>query len=182
VYDLNDIGYARERLTDTIVRYNRRAVWVKHITGQGKVTFEYLSTGTRRTCELHELNLKSPLLGYVNTEKSPSYVVRRPMRRDWRQGLRHNNLTCIGYNARDIRGIPNADLARTIKGRYPNFKEVMESYELGDVKGLAWSRQWALVKGAVWYKGLKVGAIKRGAPKLSGPYTYLQESLEESIK
>jgi len=183
VYDLKDINYAKERLVDTIVRYNRRAVWVKLIDAGGQCTFEYLTTGTRRVCALHELDLKSPLLGYVNTENSPCYVVRRPMRRDWRQGLRHNNITCIGFNARETRGIPSADLARTIKGRYPKFDEVIESFKLGDRKGLAWCRTWAVIKSTLYYKGINVGAItKEGKPGLSQQFHYLQESLEESMK
>jgi hypothetical protein len=176
-----DLEYARQRLVGTIVRHAGFAVRIIKIYSKEEVSIVRLATGVASMVPLNKLNIKSPPLGYVNTDHGPQYLVRKPKRDDWRQGLRNNNLAIINGRV-PIDYLPDRGIARTIRGFYPSFKECMDTMQLHDKhNGLAFHRHWAITPNYLQYKGKTVGEVWEGEFRLVGACKHLQESLDEAM-
>ena len=110
MYTDDNPEYVNGRLQQTIIRLNSgvpvycEGTW--RVMGgeqrEGPIRLMYRSISLSNFGELKkkligEFNLSSPPLGYINYEGSAYFVSRRPMRRDWRQGIRKSNLAISRY-------------------------------------------------------------------------------------
>lgn len=178
-----DADYAGSRLNGTVVRYGEDPVMVQHVDENVVCHCYVLDTGKEIQVPLSDLNLVPVPLGYINSPgRNAYYAVRRPMRRDWRQGLRYNSMVITDRPVAPEE-IPWIDIARTIRGKYPTFKELVESLERDELtKTTAWSRQYALTPEAtVKYCGTTIGHLKNGTLIFKEDFTYLKESFEETL-
>jgi len=137
-----DGDYAHSRLLHTLVRHNDVPVQVLHVSNNlmccvsevlGRSVKEY-------TVHLDELVLSSPPLGFVNGSRGCTYLCRKPMRRDWRQGLRVNTTVAQTYN------LNNLDLeliALCMKGKFPKKSTALKKLRAG-AKEVAISREFSL--------------------------------------
>ena len=177
----DDYEYANSRLTETIVRLKGEPVYIFRV-GIGMVT-NYATLddfNTIKTCKTEELDLKPVPLGYCNYNKQACYLTRIPMRRDWRQGLRHGNFTSL--SGVDANRIPYDVLRQCILGDYPTFNGAVEAVK--KVKSMAWHRHWAVDSQLqIFHKGgnRPVGVLDNGQVVLSSKYQYLKEALKESL-
>lgn len=177
-----DHDYAHSRLCDTIVRRQEAPIYV-HSVGRGmEVTYSLLTAlGESLKCDLDELDLHPVPLGYCNYNKYAAYLSRVPMRKDWRQGLRHGNFTSVNA-AISAERIPYDALQQVIMGHYPTLKGALDAVR--KVKSMAWHRHWAVNNGLeVFYKGspTPVGAIEEGKVILTSRCGYLTEALGEAV-
>lgn len=184
MYD--DLEYAKGRLEDTIVRVGNEPLHVEEVFYSNEedesmsCTGHLLFSGKAVQVSLSDIILESSPLGYVNhtDEQEASYFVRKPMRNDWRQGLRPGNMTVCGkevvYRSR------LEDLAYTIKGIYPTIKECNDMLDRG-WQVVAFCRDFALSQTKkIFYKGRPVGTYDKMFT-LDEKYKYLSEYLNEAV-
>lgn len=139
MYDCSE--YAESRLSETIVRKGDMPVRVLEVDGDFSCSVrDELGELGVFAVGIEELNLKSPPLGFVNTRSGCEYLVRRPMRRDWRQGVRSNSVVSTGTGNQAMM----RDIAACIKGDYPSIKEARGMVRSGNA--VAVSRDIALTK------------------------------------
>lgn len=179
MYD-GDCQYAITRLEHTVVRLRGEPVFVDYLEEEGD-TFHVrrLVNMEEVTCKLEELDLVPIPLGYVNFAGRASYVVRKPMRHDWRQGARTQNCTTLsGIN---ITRIAFTEMVNTILNKFPAFEEAIKNARKGF--SCAWHREWAVNgKLEVVYKGTKVvGTVIDNKVALKEQYLYLSEALAEAL-
>lgn len=179
----DDYEYADSRLNGTIVTHNSLPFYVNRIRLDGIAEGSYLG-GDRAEVEAKSLDLLPVKLGYVNADRDCSYMARKPMRRDWRQGLRPENMASLDAKF-DPFGMSLSLLKDTILGIYPKFADLLKPQANPFVDGFrmrAWDRHWALAADkSVWYKGEKVGKLVNDIPTLLDKYSYLKEALEETL-
>lgn len=180
-----DYAYANTRLQETIVYTDEGVpVHVHRVREDGSADVcpvAALANPEYRRTPLARLNVRPGRLGYINYNGSVSYVKRLPKRRDWRQGLRYNNITSSGpLSAHDI---PLWNFDDMLRNRYPTFRAVLSTIDGGDAQDMAWSRQWALTRDKrILYRGVDiVGKVVDGVPLLSPEFQWLQESLQETL-
>jgi hypothetical protein len=176
----DNIPYAKQRLENTIVMYQGEPITILGIDEDAEVTFCYLKNGDGRTAHLDELDLVGQnKLGYVNYGLGSYHVVRKPMRNDWRQGIRMGNLTFSGDEG--FHRIPNKEFRDTILGIYPSFATAKKLIKDGYQK-VAFSRNFAINSaGQLLYKDRIVGTYDILA-KLEGKFNYLTESLNDLLE
>lgn len=191
---VNDPGYVDGRLRQTVVRLNTGApVYVESVrameVGEGLMVFykpiNISSFGSMRRESIEELDLTSPPLGYTNYDGKSYFLSRYPMRRDWRQGLRRDNLASStdGKGLRPYTFSSLLPLVIPILKSYPSYKETVERVE--DIyTSCAFTRNFALDdRGRIWYKGREVvGKDKEGAPQLLEDFFWLEELLVEEMQ
>lgn len=179
--------YAGNRLNESIVTHKDQPVRVLACGGgENKrivVSVEYLNTGNKSKIPLEDIDLTPVKLGFVNTNRGIGYLARISLRKDWKQGLRMNNLrSCFGVGIDDLRDI---DLYRVIKGKYPSFNTALENTVCDGIPR-AFSRNFAIAivndTPSLFYKwaGI-VGTIENGRPKIATEFEYLLQELEGSI-
>lgn len=172
--------YAANRLNETMVMLNGRAFFVNHIDIEEAVVtgIVYEPMAKRAHCQLHELDITPVQLGYVNDDVACTYLVRAPMREDWRQGLRHNSMrTSDGRRADHISW---NSIAATVENKFPSIKEAIQ--QVADRMLVAFSRSFAISnQGGVFYKDMFVGNIDlfTGTITLLPKFEWLNETLEE---
>lgn len=188
LYDLKDpvnLDYARSRLNGTIVRTDDRAVRVETISGRGKVVCTVLRTDEMIEVKWNNLDITPVPLGYVNSGGSAFYLTRIPMRRDWKQGLRGNNMGTS--NGRLLERLSDRVLAKTIENTYPSFKEVFETMvkEGGAILSRAFSRNFSITNRLeIEYKGrFSIGKIDEANStyELYPKFDWAREALEEEF-
>ena len=186
----DDIHYVDGRLRHTVIRLkDGRPILCLGATdgGRGKGIFlvfkevNETARGNEQTLPLSDFNLSSPILGNTNFEGSSSFIMRIPMRNDWRQGIRADNLGTTNKSKHERWRFPNlTPLLIPIKGEYPSYKECIDRVE--DIySSCAFSRCFSLdERGAVWYKERQqVGRDKKGVPELTEDFFWLKEALTE---
>jgi len=170
-----DYRQASKRLNDTYVMLSDE--WVKfeficNVTG--KCVVKALSTGKQKSCHLNELRLTTPPLGYTTYKGVPMYIMRKPMREDWRQGLRRNNLFVVQLNG------DNVEFNDTV------LECMLVNYKTHSAKSVEWdgndlvlSRQVVIEKGGiVYYKTYPVGSVQpNGTIKLHYGYSHLKDEV-----
>lgn len=188
----NDAGYAESRIKGTIVTHEGQPVKVSGVTGgdggsEPVAVVHDLKGENKFMVNLSDLDLCPPKLGFVNYEATTSYVCRKPMRRDYKQGLRNQNLTTeFGYN---IQSIPDYALLSTIVGDFPTFEQCRKKLEKtrkgnSRVQSWAWDYHWAIdIDNNLLHKfGKIVGKFVGDKLVLSPKFNYLQSQLEGSLK
>lgn len=173
----NDYRYADSRLAGTIVMLGKTPVSVDYVDEDtGATKCRTLLTGSERTVHYSELDLRPVKLGYCNTGLGCTWLARKPMRNDWRQGLRHQSLFS---DTQPVALITGKMLGRVILGQYPSFEEACaEAFN----KPTAFGRNWA-VEGTNLMHGVLgvVGSIIDGEAILSENFMFLQEDLGENV-
>lgn len=187
----DDYEYADSRLAGTIVTLDGQPVYVHKVGVKMVANVSYLSTFDNMIkCDAKQLDLHPVKLGYCNLGGGLAYLMRKPMRRDYKQGLRHGNFTSSGDFPAEAIGYKQ--LGDVILGKYPTFGEVFKvatgvAKSLNPFKpvtkmGLAWCREWAMTSGGVLcYKGNDVGKLLANTPTLNEDYVHLRQALEEAL-
>lgn len=179
IYRNEDWAYAHTRLAGTYVLYkSAQLVRIDSVRRNG-VRINSLDGESLPLCQLKDLNVQDFRLGFVNFPDGADYVSRKPMRRDWRQGLRPNNLLC----RQELRDRKMQYVSQTLLNNFPTLEECVQSAK-EDGLAKAWHRHWCLGHDMkIYYRDLStsVGSLVKGEPKLSTRFQYLAEALEESL-
>jgi hypothetical protein len=175
----DNLEYARQRLNGTIVMYDKEPVLVEAIDKSSVVTFIYLVDGSVSTADLDNLDLVGQnKLGYVNVGDSSYHVVRKPLRGDWRQGIRMANLAFTGREG--FNRIPHKAFRNTIVGEYPPFDEAVDKLKYRDK--VAFSRDFAVgAENKFFYREMHVGSYDK-LVSLHERYKYLTEYLNDILE
>lgn len=189
----NDYAYAETRIQGTILRVAKggEPVYVHHVLPNGHclvvhIDQDFNDPGNVIQVNLDDLDLRPVPLGYVNCAGDATYLMRIPLRRDWKQGLRRENCWSSGRSLGDI---PMKDVKNCIMGRYPSFRKAVKDVRVGVSRGrkktIAWHRHWAVnTDGSVFYKNHEpVGVVdfETGKVSLHPSYSYLKEALQETV-
>lgn len=187
----DDYEYAGSRLDGTIVTLDNKPVYVNKIGPKMVAVLSWLnSLDDTFKHDAKELDLHPVKLGYCNAYGTASYLMRKPMRRDYKQGLRHGNFFSLGEVHAERIGYQLLD--NVIKGVYPTYEQVVETatgkvpqlnpFKAVKVGRMAWCREWAMdTTGILLYKGKPVGNHVEGKNVLDDSHSYLREALEEAL-
>lgn len=177
----DNISYARNRLVGTIVMHKGEPVNILQIDLDGDTHFQYLLDETQDCCFVDDLDLVGQnKLGYVNYNGHSYHLVRKPLRHDWRQGLRPGNVAFSGEEG--FHAFPNKALRNTIVGNYPKFQEALDKVTKGKLNRVAFSRNFALDRDkSLHYKGRVVGSFDK-LINLQERFKYLTESLNDILE
>ncbi len=183
----DDHEYADSRVRGTVVMHDGEPVHVDNVfrhdeTGVPTAVIRHIVTGKSSAVDLKSLDLEPFNLGYVNYANSASYICRAPMRRDYKQGMRHQNIKSqYGYRSCDI---PFAGFYDTIMNKFPPYGVCLNLVGKKGIESWAWHLNWAVDnKGNLLHKfGEIVGTVQHNTtPVLFDTYKHLQESLEETL-
>lgn len=184
-----EIDYAYSRLDKTFILHNNSLNMVYEWDGSPKLTLRKKDGKTTKVT-IEELDLTPAPLGYVNFSDTCCFTTRMPMRRDWKQGLRPNNLRRINYREDDleerfeVRNLHDIyTLEDTVLNNYPSYRKCVDNVEETH-RASAFSRCFAINElGKVIYKSqLRVGYVEdEKSIKLIQDYNYLKELLQESL-
>lgn len=183
----DDVEYAAKRLNGTLVRTNNRLFEVVRTTlnDRAQVMHEgvFVDDGSAAWVSHEDIDLTPVPLGYINTTGGCHYLGRKPMRRDWRQGLSRNSLFVYGTLGR--REIRWDWLEQPVYNRYPTFARVLESLK-GKRSAMAFSREFAISKQidgqlSLCYRTKPVGAVIDGTATLSPQYVFLSQQLSNAM-
>ena len=193
MYD--DINYAVNRLVGTIVSKDNDTIFIHSLekSDGGKIVCYYNKTGESRTksCLLTEISLKPINIGNVNVNGGAYYISRKPMRRDWKQGMRANNIqyyspTPIAIRKSDV--LSSVGLLEAFKNIYPSVEKCLESLMNGEANSIAFCKKLSLARYRgqtnMYYRGKDlVGSfdIDSKALTLNKQSNYLFELIEENL-
>ena len=177
----DNIDYARGRLTGTIVMYDKEPILILEIFDDASTLFRYLLNGEEGECHVDDLDLVGQnKLGYVNYNLTSYHLVRKPLRNDWRQGLRMGNMAFTGPEG--FYELPSKQFRKTILGIYPTFQQAAEGVSGGVWEKCAFSRNFALAQGGrLYYRERWVGKWDKMA-ELQERFKYLTESLNDLME
>lgn len=176
MYD--DGEYANTRLEGTLVRHKGRAVLVLRVKEDLRAVIEDLEKEDTTEVCIDDLNLQSPPLGFVNVGSHCLYLARRPMRRDWRQGVRPNSVRALVGR---VERLSTREIASCINGVFPSVDEALQI--LKEQPSVAVSRDFMLSVNGVgtvvikykWYG--KVGVLKGTTANFTKKFSYLPTDL-----
>jgi len=183
----DDLDYAIRRLNNTLVRkangdpfYISRTMW----DGAGVMIHigTNLASGETETVAHKDIDLEPVPLGFVNTSADMVFVARKPMRRDWRQGLSHNSM--VTYGRLNPQEINMRLLVQPILKQYPSFERALQALS-GKKRSIAFSREFGLCKHddkiTLQYRQHEVGVVENKQPILAPNKTFLQQHLSEAM-
>lgn len=172
--------YANSRLAGTIVKYQGEAVYVSECFGERLAKIRVLPHGNEDAVNLDHLDLSPIKLGYVNIGGCAEYLQRIPKRRDWRQGLRANNVN----NA----GVLEEGVAFLVNPTYPTPDKVVDRVFHCSDESMAFSRHFSVrYDGCIRHKGRQsVGEVclddeDHASWKLYDDFLHLEEALKEAL-
>lgn len=181
--------YAASRLVETIILYDGQPVMVNTvgITG-GEITLvvtSLLEDSDPFLVYLKDCDINPVSLGYVNHKKRSYYIMRAPMRRDWRQGLRMLNI--VDAEGQNPRLIPYRTIAQTIMGKFPSFKSSLERLNGKEkIEQMAFNRDFAITReGDMKYKSLfTIGKVDmtNGNVLIGDNFNWVREALDEQME
>lgn len=196
MYGNEDVAYARGRLAHTVITHQGVAVMVEDVAaGRGKkppsIFATEIKSGKRISDVIDNYDLTPVKLGFVNqqmgvygaplVEHSVQYIVRNPMRNDWRQGLRKENVSYeLGDKWWDVSAI-----ADTIENTFPSIEDARNKFK--ERTGLiAWSRDFAMNnKEEIFYRAFgKIGNFIDNTRNylLDAKFFWVEERLREAVK
>jgi len=181
----DDTDYAARRLNETLVRKVDGTPFQIRTTGRdenNKLTHTGINYNSNRieTVRHDEILLEPVQLGFVNTRSNMLFVCRKPMRKDWRQGLSTTSIVYYGNMGRDDFSMKL--LVQPIMNQYPSYGTALGM--LDKKQSVAFSRDFGLVAGeemALVYRKYTVGKIMGKLPVLNKNSFFLQQHLEEAI-
>lgn len=183
-----DVVYAHSRLERTFILHKNRLQLVIGFNDLNNKLRLQKKSGQISEVTIDALDLTPVKLGYVNFKDSCIYTCRIPMRRDWKQGLRPNNLNITSFPPyEDQFLIENTNsmfvLEPTCLGKYPSYRQCVDDIEETH-RARAFSRYFCVdEEGNVSYKSrTHIGKIEdERSIKLLPTYIHLKELLEESL-
>lgn len=176
MYD--NAAYARSRLNDTVVLYRKIPVYVLNVREDLRAVVMPIHKPAQEQMlvPIRSLNVLDLQLGFHNLDNRAVYLSRRPMRDDWRQGLRENNVFSNGIP------ISHGDIGRALMHDYPTLEESVELVSAGAKQSMAWCKEFCVSAGGVLtWKYRPVGDFQKGVFTLSKRYEFLQPSLKENL-
>lgn len=184
------VDYAKSRLVETIImKGSKEPIMVLAVQGTNdaiEVVYNSLldSKDELGKCLLSECDINPVQLGYVNHRATAHYIMRSPMRRDWRQGLRMLNL--VDSDGANPRGLSFKSIAQTIINSYPTFKSAIEKVNTKDIRSIAFHRDFSMTKeGSLEYKGfLQAGKIDmtNGSVLIGDNTNWIREAFDEAME
>lgn len=179
---IDNIGYAEDRLLNTIVRYGGIPILIRRIffgPKDNQIMFTGKTYDSELTGYVGDLDIEPIPLGYVNYNGHAYYMIRKPMRNDWRQGLRPGNFTFVGREG--FFEIPLEEITNTCLGKYPSLIEACQLLKNKKTDKVAITRHFAVCdKNKFYYKEKVVGSYDK-LITLSEPFKYLSELLAETV-
>lgn len=183
----DDLEYARRRLEGTLVRKdNGNPFFVEGVHLEaGKVMctgIDYVNE-TIEIISLERINLTPVTLGFVNTSSDALYTCRKPMRRDWKQGLSPNSLQVYPVGFGRLTNLKV--LKQPILNTYPDVSRAI-SMLTEKKKAVAFSRDFAFVKKedkiSLRYRIYDVGKYEDGRFILDPNKFFLEDHLNTSVR
>jgi hypothetical protein len=183
----DDLDYATRRLNNTLVRLVNGDPFYISRTYLDDVGVMWhsgtnLAQGESQQVLHTSLNLEPVPLGFVNTTSDMVYVARKPMRRDWKQGLSHNSMVTYGRLRPDE--VNMKLLVQPIMQQYPSFSRALSSLK-GKKNSIAFSRDFGLKKQGedifLVFRQHRVGVIINDEPVLDPGKIFLQQHLQEAV-
>lgn len=183
----DDIEYASRRLVNTLVRKKNGNPFLIISVSKGEDGNTYCAGQDTLRELVEEINLRdidlTPVpLGFANIGGKMSYLCRKPMRKDWRQGLSLNSLVSYGVNTRDLR---LNYLTNTILNKYPTVQKCIEYVKTGSGYSMAFSRDFGIInKGKeieLIYRKYSVGKLVGQTFVLDPDKFFLEQHLSESM-
>lgn len=172
--------YADSRLRDTVVRFQGKPAYLTRVDNDLNAFIRLdLDSEDEKVVHLDELELSSPPLGYFNSGNKAHYFSRRPLRNDYRQGIRPNQIVVLSGTASPSWG----RLMQCIEGKFPSLEEALKTLEQRSMKSVAFSREFCLFKekGKILlvrsWKG-RVGEVVEGKINLDKGKEHLSKLLE----
>lgn len=196
MYENGDAVYARQRLAHTIISHQGKAVMVIDVMSKGEkkplnIFSQEILSGQPINDSIDNYDLTPVKLGLINQETgrggyplevpTVSYLVRKPMRSDWRQGLRkENTVSELGDFWWDAKS-----LSKTIEGLFPTIEEARERFKKR-AGNIAWCRDFFLnERGEIHYRAFgKVGNFIDNTRQylLDGKFFWVEEHLREALQ
>ena len=182
----DDLEYASRRLNNTLVRTDTgKAFFVlrTYYNDAGIMVHDgdLIDEGDRITILHSKLDLEPVPLGFINVTDDMVFISRKPMRRDWKQGLSHNSINTFGRLRPDEVNI--RALSQPINKTYPTFAKALSS--LNKRSSMAFSRDFGLSKideqVVLVYRKHNVGRVVDGVPVLNDNKQFLQQHLQEAM-
>jgi hypothetical protein len=189
----NDAKYAASRIVNTYLplKENNELVYIANLicakdNSLDKSTIIGYDRKGRMEVNLSINDFKFSVgkLGYVNSEyEGASYLVRIPLRRDYKQGLRANQLglqrnTSLSSISSDWLTDNSAKISDCLAGKYNTVDNIIELVEEVD-HDIAFSKNFAISeKYNLLYKGFTVGKVtKDDKLKLDFKFNFLEQEL-----
>lgn len=181
----DDIDYARRRLVGTVVRTPTGnpfyVTQVEQDDGDLRCYGHDYAVDRDANHLLAEVNLEPLPLGFVNLTNDMAFLCRKPMRRDWRQGLSQNNLVIYGnLSARDF---PYKLLKQPVLKQYPSWSAALTKLTSTKKMSMAFSRDFGFSKHqdniSLIFRKHVVGTIVNDTPRLLPEKFFLQQHLDE---
>lgn len=178
--------YARSRLNSTIVKHKGLAVQVQNVD-EDMSCHVSKADGTAYEIHIDELDLRAPELGMVNYRGRASYISRRPLRRDWRQGVRRSQVRTL-FGALEV---STRMLMDCVTGKFYTFPECIGKLyaEMGRWSSVAIDRQFCVKRRSgtsvniiyKWYG--TVATVNRDGTGLEvkGDYKHLEIKIKELL-
>lgn len=187
MYANDDVLYAQNRLINTLITYGDAVVEVidvallSHNDPLQVLAIPVLAGGRKKVVDsIDAFDLTPIKLGFVMSTKigSLSYMERMPIREDWRQGTRQQNVKVVW-------GDPVWDreaVAKTAQNIFPKLDEL----RAGVKKLTPWTRQFAVnEKNEIFYKWYgRVGNFPSNDNNnylLDNEFFWVEEALREAI-
>lgn len=183
----SDPEYAGQKLTDSMVSFNGKPVYIHSVDGEGTVTYGYVGKSGHFTCKLEELDLTPFPLGYVNRGRNTTYCCRLPAR-FYKQGLRQNLVASFGSGGQV--DVNSNSLVQTILGQFPKLSACIDRIGNEEATRMAFHRHFCVGKLALqgyslYYKDVLVGWITPSNGNYAVSYKegcdYVREYIEEVL-
>jgi hypothetical protein len=182
------VAYARTRLLETIVMREKQPVMILAVEGvDDDIELIYNpileSKGMLDKDKLSNFDLNPVSLGYVNHKNYAHYLMRTPMRKDWRQGLRMLNI--VDAEGSNPRLISYRSMAQTMMGKFPTFKSTLNTLSKGyEQLSLAFHKDFSIKKeGGLEYKGIfNIGSVNMDNGNVLIEQSWVREAFEEAME
>ena len=181
----DDEEYANKRLAGTLVRTKDGIPFVVNgVERSGKTLLcsgMTLPDENYNVLDLTDVDLTPVPLGFYNNEDKMFFACRKPLRRDYKQGLSRQNLVVYGSDRSPAFKL----LVPTILNQYPSVAKVMSYLDAKSSGSRAFSRDFGLSKKdgeiALCYRKYRVGRVEKGVLVLNRDKFFLEQHLSESV-
>lgn len=187
MYSSDDPDYARQRLVNTIIMHNGKAVVVTNIKRIAankplEVSAQEILTGDLVADKIVNYDLTPIKIGFINHGRECAYVTRKPLRNDWRQGFRWSQAV-VHYASGGVL-YENVNIAKAAENLYPEIDEIREMVRRRGGT-LAWCHNFALNNAEqIFYRGFgKIGELVDRTNKyiLDNEFSWVEERLKKVL-
>jgi len=195
----NDVGYGWDRLGNTVATVAGQPAWISRVdcddnTGDTYVLSHSLKHYVESMNPLEDLDPTPVHIGFVNDFKGSGqtdYISRNPFRQ-WKQGLRPQNLVNMSYGFRSVstKDVDSISFKNSYLNIYPSVSLCAESITCGESESIAFHKEYKLHRWGdiihIVNKTFSVGMyninkINNGDITLTKEYAFLEDELEEIL-